>query len=83
MIETPAMREAFEVIGFSGMFVVALICLSIAWWLDEINTIDLANEGTLGLTLCITLGMVMAWGMSFSFLFARLTGIMHTRGSIH
>lgn len=73
----------WEVIGFSGMFVMALICLSIAWWLDEIEAIDLANDGTLGLVMCITLSMVIAWGMSFSFLFARLTGIIHTRGSIH
>jgi len=73
----------WEVIGFSGMFVVALICLTIAWWLDETGIIDLADPSTLRLVLCSTLGVVIGWGMSFSFLFSRLTGIMHTRGSIH
>ncbi len=30
-----------------------------------------------------TLAFTMGWGMSFSLLFAQLTGILHARASIH
>jgi hypothetical protein len=73
----------WEVIGFSGMFLTAAICLSVAFELFKLGLIDLQDEATFGLLVCVTLAVVIAFGMSFSFIFARLTGIVHTRGSIH
>lgn len=73
----------WEVIGFAGIFLVAAICLSVAWQLGQLGLIDLADIATFETVLLVTAAAVIGWGMSFSFLFARLTGIIHTRGSVH
>ncbi len=73
----------WEVIGFSGIFLVGAICLSVAWWLDELGAIELASDVTFLLVMSITFSIIIAWGMSFSFLFARITGIVHTRTALH
>lgn len=73
----------WEVIGFAGIFLVAAICLSVAWQLGAMGVIDLAHVTTFETVLLATAAIVIGWGMSFSFIFARLTGILHTRGSVH
>jgi len=73
----------WEVIGFSGIFMVGAICLSVAWWLDELGAIDLASDVTFLLVMAFTFAIIIAWGMSFSFLFTRITGIVHTRTALH
>lgn len=73
----------WEVIGFSGIFLVGAICLSIAWWLDELGLISLASDVTFIMVVMVTLSIIIAWGMSFSFLFTRITGIVHTRTALH
>lgn len=73
----------WEVIGFSGMFLVALICLSGAWELHKLAVIDLRDGGTFALAVCVTASIVLAFGMSFAFIYSRMTGIIHTRGSTH
>ena len=51
--------------------------------LEQINLISLADWTTVRLVSLTTLAFTMGWGMSFSLLFARLTGILHARASIH
>lgn len=80
---TMLLLATWEVIGFSGIFLVATIALSIAWQLDQFAVIDLTNTATFEMVLLVTAALVIGWGMSFSFIFARLTGILHTRGSVH
>lgn len=73
----------WEVIGFTGMFLTAAICLGGTLLLADIELLDLTNDTTVALLLCITFAVVIAVGLSFSFVFSRVTGILHTRGSIH
>jgi hypothetical protein len=73
----------WEVIGFTGMFLGAAICLVTSLQLAHLGLIDLANESTVAMTLCVTAAAVIALGLCFSFVFSRLTGILHTRGSVH
>ncbi len=82
-VYTSLLFATWEVIGFTGMFLVSAISASLALWFGAIGLIDLSDSGTFGVTVCIVVSMVIAWGMSFAFLFGRLTGIIHTRGSIH
>jgi hypothetical protein len=44
---------------------------------------SLADNTTVQLVTLTTIAFTMGWGMSFSLLFARLTGILHARASIH
>ncbi len=73
----------WEVIGFTGMFLTAAICLGGTLLLADFDLLDLADDTTVALLLCITFAIVIAVGLSFSFVFSRVTGIIHTRGSIH
>jgi hypothetical protein len=73
----------WEVIGFTGMFLTAAICLGGTLLLADAELLDLTNDTTVALLLCITFAVVIAVGLSFSFVFSRVTGILHTRGSIH
>jgi hypothetical protein len=73
----------WEVIGFAGIFLIAAICLSAAWQLGQLGYIDLADVTTFETVLLVTGAVVIGWGLSFSFIFARMTGIIHTRGSVH
>jgi hypothetical protein len=73
----------WEVIGFAGMLLVVAFCAATALMLEQINLISLADWTTIRLVSLTTLAFTMGWGMSFSLLFARLTGILHARASIH
>jgi predicted outer membrane lipoprotein len=71
------------VIGFAGMLLVVAFCVATALMLEQIDLISLADWTTIRLVSLTTLAFTMGWGMSFSLLFARLTGILHARASIH
>ena len=73
----------WEVIGFLGMLLVVAFCVATALMLEQINLISLADWTTVQLVALTTLAFTMGWGMSFSLLFARLTGILHARALIH
>lgn len=73
----------WEVIGFLGMALAVTFCIAAALMLDQGNIITLTDGTTVQLALLTTLAFTMGWGMSFSLLFARLTGILHARASIH
>lgn len=80
---TALLVATWEVIGFSGVFLASTICLGFALELGRLAVIDLTDGTTVALVLCCTASAVIAFGMSFSFIFGRLTGIVHTRGVIH
>jgi uncharacterized protein DUF6524 len=73
----------WEVIGFAGMGLIALICLNVAWVSGQADLLDLADSNTVSLVLLTTLAAMITWGLSFAPLFKRLTGVLHTRGTIH
>ena len=73
----------WEVIGFMGMLLVVAFCVAATLMLDQGNLITLTDGTTVQLAILSTLAFTMGWGMSFSLLFARLTGILHARASIH
>lgn len=73
----------WEVIGFLGMLLVVAFCVATALMLEQANLISLADWTTIRLVALTTLAFTMGWGMSFSLLFARITGIIHARASIH
>jgi hypothetical protein len=73
----------WEVIGFMGMLLVVAFCIATALMLEQSNLISLADNTTVQLVTLTTIAFTMGWGMSFSLLFARLTGILHARASIH
>ena len=73
----------WEVIGFVGMLLVVAFCIATALMLEQLDLISLADDTTIRLVALTTLSFTMGWGMSYSLLFARLTGILHARASIH
>jgi hypothetical protein len=73
----------WEVIGFTGTFLTATICLGGTLLLADLGLLDLTDDTTVALLLCLSVAVVIAVGLSFSFVFSRVTGILHTRGSIH
>jgi Family of unknown function (DUF6524) len=73
----------WEVIGFLGMALVIACCVAAALMLEQANLISLADETTVRLVALTTVAFTMGWGMSYSLLFGRLTGIIHARASIH
>lgn len=73
----------WEVIGFLGMLLVVAFCVATALMLEQADLISLADWTTIRLVALTTLAFTMGWGMSFSLLFARITGIIHARASIH
>ena len=73
----------WEVIGFMGMLLAVAFCVAATLMLDQGNLITLTDGTTVQLAILSTLAFTMGWGMSFSLLFARLTGILHARASIH
>jgi Family of unknown function (DUF6524) len=72
----------WEVIGLLGMLLVVSVCAAAALMLEQRNLISLADYTTVQLVTLTTIAFTMGWGMSFSLLFTRLTGIMHARASI-
>lgn len=72
----------WEVIGFSGMLLVVAFCVAAALMLDQADLIRLDEPTTVWLVALTTLAFTMGWGMSYSLLFGRLTGIVHARASI-
>jgi Family of unknown function (DUF6524) len=72
----------WELIGFAGMLLVIGICISAAYMLEQANLISFENSDTRWIIALITLGVTMGWGMSYSLLFARLTGIQHARATL-
>jgi Family of unknown function (DUF6524) len=73
----------WEVIGFLGMTLVVAFCVAAALMLEQADLVSLSDWTTVRLVALTTLAFTMGWGMSFSLLFARLTGILHARASIH
>ena len=72
----------WELIGFAGMLLVIGICISAAYMLEQANMISFENSDTRWIIALTTLGVTMGWGMSYSLLFARLTGIQHARATL-
>ena len=72
----------WELIGFAGMLLVMGICISAAYLLEQANLISLEDSDTRWIVALTTLGVTMGWGMSYSLLFARLTGIQHARATL-
>ena len=72
----------WELIGFAGMLLVIGICISAAYMLEQANLISFENSDTRWIIALTTLGVTMGWGMSYSLLFARLTGIQHARATL-
>ena len=72
----------WELIGFAGMLLVIGICISAAYMLEQANMISFENSDTRWIVALTTLGVTMGWGMSYSLLFARLTGIQHARATL-
>jgi Family of unknown function (DUF6524) len=73
----------WEVIGFLGMALVVACCAAAALMLDQADLISLDDDTTVRLVVLTTIAFTMGWGMSYSLLFGRLTGIIHARASIH
>jgi Family of unknown function (DUF6524) len=73
----------WEVIGFFGMLLAVAFCIAATLMLEQGNLITLTDGTTVQLAILCTVAFTMGWGMSFSLLFARLTGILHARASIH
>ena len=72
----------WELIGFAGMLLVIGICISAAYMLEQANMISFEDSDTRWIIALTTLGVTMGWGMSYSLLFARLTGIQHARATL-
>ena len=72
----------WELIGFAGMLLVMGICISAAYLLEQANLISLEDSDTRWIVALTTLGVTMGWGMSYSLLFVRLTGIQHARATL-
>ena len=72
----------WELLGFAGMLLVIGICISAAYMLEQANLISLQNSDTRWIVALTTLGVTMGWGMSYSLLFVRLTGIQHARATL-
>ena len=72
----------WELLGFAGMLLVIAICISAAYMLEQANLIDLQDSDTRWIVVLTTIGVTMGWGMSYSLLFVRLTGIQHARATL-
>jgi hypothetical protein len=72
----------WELLGFAGMLLVIAICISAAYVLEQANLINLQNPDTRWIVALTTIGVTMGWGMSYSLLFVRLTGIQHARATL-
>jgi hypothetical protein len=72
----------WELLGFAGMLLVIAICISTAYMLEQANLIDLQDSDTRWIVVLTTIGVTMGWGMSYSLLFVRLTGIQHARATL-
>jgi hypothetical protein len=72
----------WELLGFAGMLLVIAICISAAYMLEQANLIDLQASDTRWIVVLTTIGVTMGWGMSYSLLFVRLTGIQHARATL-
>jgi hypothetical protein len=72
----------WELLGFAGMLLVIAICISTAYMLEQANLIDLQASDTRWIVVLTTIGVTMGWGMSYSLLFVRLTGIQHARATL-
>jgi hypothetical protein len=72
----------WELLGFAGMLLVIAICISAAYMLEQANLIDLQDSDTRWIVVPTTIGVTMGWGMSYSLLFVRLTGIQHARATL-
>ena len=72
----------WELLGFAGMLLVIGICISAAYLLEQVNLISLQDPDTRWIVALTTLGVTMGWGMSYSLLFVRLTGIQHARATL-
>jgi hypothetical protein len=82
-IYTSLLYATWEVIGFLGMALVVACCAAAALMLEQAGLISLTDGTTIRLVVLTTIAFTMGWGMSYSLLFGRLTGILHARASIH
>ena len=72
----------WELLGFAGMLLVIGICVSAAFLLEQVDLISLQNPDTRWIVALTTVAVTMGWGMSYSLLFVRLTGIQHARATL-
>ena len=64
------------------MLLVIGICVSAAFLLEQVDLISLQNPDTRWIVALTTVAVTMGWGMSYSLLFVRLTGIQHARATL-
>jgi hypothetical protein len=72
----------WELLGFAGMLLVIGICVSVGFLLEQAGLISLQNPDTRWIGALTTVAVTMGWGMSYSLLFVRLTGIQHARATL-